>query len=508
MQNQPILQVKSVSKAFPGVQALSDVDFEVYPGEVVALLGENGAGKSTLMKILAGAYQKDSGQIYLNGQEIELTSPHHAQTMGISIIYQEFNLVPTQTVAANIFTGREPLYGGAGRVLKMVNKQEMERAAQEMLDVVGAHVKPTDMIRSLPVAERQLVEIAKALSFDSRVIIMDEPTSALGDEETQNLFKIVRSLKDQGRAVIFITHRLKEVFEIADRIVVLRDGRLVGSVPAQDTSIDGLISMMVGRSLDQMYQKETAEIGDVVMRVQGLTRYGAVEDVSFELRRGEILGFAGLVGAGRTETARLLFGADALDGGEIWIDGQKVSIHSPEDAIRAGISFVPEDRGSQGLILLLSVFKNEVLPTMSHFTRFGLLDGVTLQQRAQEYVSRLNVRTPSLEQKVMFLSGGNQQKVVLAKWLMSNPKVLILDEPTRGIDVGAKSEIYALMSQLARSGIGIIMISSELPEILAMSDRVLVMCEGRVTGIIDRQEATQEAIMAYATRHASVQGTV
>lgn len=508
MQNQPILQVKGVSKAFPGVQALSDVDFEVYPGEVVALLGENGAGKSTLMKILAGAYQKDSGQIYLNGQEIELTSPHHAQTMGISIIYQEFNLVPTQTVAANIFTGREPLYRGAGRVLKMVNKQEMERAAQEMLDVVGAHVKPTDMIRSLPVAERQLVEIAKALSFDSRVIIMDEPTSALGDEETQNLFKIVRSLKDQGRAVIFITHRLKEVFEIADRIVVLRDGRLVGSVPAQDTSIDGLISMMVGRSLDQMYQKETAEIGDVVMRVQGLTRYGAVEDVSFELRRGEILGFAGLVGAGRTETARLLFGADALDGGEIWIDGQKVSIHSPEDAIRAGISFVPEDRGNQGLVLLLSVFKNEVLPTMSHFTRFGLLDGATLQQRAQEYVSRLNVRTPSLEQKVMFLSGGNQQKVVLAKWLMSNPKVLILDEPTRGIDVGAKSEIYALMSQLARSGIGIIMISSELPEILAMSDRVLVMCEGRVTGIIDRQEATQEAIMAYATRHASVQGTI
>jgi ribose transport system ATP-binding protein len=390
----------------------------------------------------------------------------------------------------------------------MVNKQEMERAAQEMLDVVGAHVKPTDMIRSLPVAERQLVEIAKALSFDSRVIIMDEPTSALGDEETQNLFKIVHSLKDQGRAVIFITHRLKEVFEIADRIVVLRDGRLVGSVPAQDTSIDGLISMMVGRSLDQMYQKEAAEIGDVVMRVQGLTRYGAVEDASFELRRGEILGFAGLVGAGRTETARLLFGADALDGGEIWIDGQKVSIHSPEDAIRAGISFVPEDRGSQGLILLLSVFKNEVLPTMSHFTRFGLLDGATLQQRAQEYVSRLNVRTPSLEQKVMFLSGGNQQKVVLAKWLMSNPKVLILDEPTRGIDVGAKSEIYALMSQLARNGIGIIMISSELPEILAMSDRVLVMCEGRVTGIIDRQEATQEAIMAYATRHASVQGTI
>lgn len=507
MQTEPILRVKGVSKAFPGVQALTDVDFEAYPGEVVALLGENGAGKSTLMKILAGAYIKDSGQIFLGGTEIELTSPHQAQTLGISIIYQEFNLVPTQTVAANIFTGREPLQEGVGRVMKMVDRRRMEQEAQKLLEIVGAHATPTELIRNLPVAERQLVEIAKALSFDSRVIIMDEPTSALGKEETEKLFEIIQNLKAQGRSVIFITHRLNEVFRIADRIVVLRDGRLVGSAPVSGVDIDKVIGMMVGRSLSQMYQKETADIGEVVMEVKGLTRGKVVKDVTFELRRGEILGFAGLVGAGRTETARLLFGADLKEAGEIWIDGHKVEITSPEAAIRAGISLVPEDRGNQGLVLLLSVYKNEVLPTMSAYTRAGLLDGARLEALAQDYVQRLNIRTPSLEQKVMYLSGGNQQKVVLAKWLMSNPRVLILDEPTRGIDVGAKSEIYALMSQLARNGIGIIMISSELPEILAMSDRVLVMCEGRVTGILDRdelqnQEAAQETIMSYATRHA------
>ncbi|MBI5671474.1 MAG: sugar ABC transporter ATP-binding protein [Chloroflexi bacterium] len=507
LQTEPILRVQGVSKAFPGVQALTDVDFEAYPGEVVALLGENGAGKSTLMKILAGAYTRDSGHIYLGGEEVELTSPHQAQSLGISIIYQEFNLVPTQTVAANIFTAREPLQPGVGRVVKLVDRRRMEAEAQRLLDIVGAHVSPTALIRSLPVAERQLVEIAKALSFDSRVIIMDEPTSALGKDETEKLFEIIRNLKAQGRAVIFITHRLNEVFRIADRVVVLRDGRLVGTAPIGAVDIDKVIGMMVGRSLSQMYQKEPAQIGDVVLDVKGLARAGAVEDVSFQLRRGEILGFAGLVGAGRTETARLLFGADARDAGEIWIDGRQPEIHSPEDAIRAGISLVPEDRGSQGLVLLLSVFKNEVLPNLSPHSRLGLLDGATLERQAAEYVQRLNIRTPSLEQKVMYLSGGNQQKVVLAKWLMSNPKVLILDEPTRGIDVGAKSEIYALMSQLARSGMGIIMISSELPEILAMSDRVLVMCEGRVTGILNRdelqnQEAAQEIIMSYATRHA------
>mgnify|MGYP005837837509 CR=1 FL=1 len=513
MPTQPVLQVKGVSKAFPGVQALQDVDFEVHPGEVVALLGENGAGKSTLMKILAGAYRKDTGQIFINGQEIEPTSPHHAQELGISIIYQEFNLTPNQTVAANIFIGREPRRPGPLGWFNWIDRRRMEAEAQRLLDVVGAHVRPTALIRSLPVAERQLVEIAKALSFDARVIIMDEPTSALGREETETLFRIVRDLKAQGRAVIFITHRLIEVFEICDRVVVLRDGQYVGTLPiseamrvegaARDEAYAEIIRLMVGRSLNQMYQKEAAEIADVVLRVEGLSRQGVVQDVSFELRRGEILGFAGLVGAGRTETARLLFGADPKDAGRIWIEGQEVHIHSPEDAIRAGINLVPEDRGNQGLVLLLSVFKNEVLPTLNRFSRAGWLDRAAMQQAAQDYVDRLRIRTPGLEQKVMLLSGGNQQKVVLAKWLILAPKVLIMDEPTRGIDVGAKSEIYALMSQLARAGMGIIMISSELPEILAMSDRVLVMCEGRVTGVLDRAEATQETIMTYATQHAA-----
>ncbi|MCC7209097.1 MAG: sugar ABC transporter ATP-binding protein [Anaerolineae bacterium] len=503
-QHEPILRVERVSKAFPGVQALKEVDFEVYPGEVVALLGENGAGKSTLMKILAGAYTKDSGRILLNGQEVEFTSPHHAQSLGISIIYQEFNLIPVQTVAANIFITREPIQPGVGRFLSLIDRRKMEADAQKLLDVVGAHVSPAALIRQLSVAERQLVEIAKALAVDARVIIMDEPTSALGDDETERLFAIIRDLQAQGRGIIFITHRIDEVFQIADRVVVLRDGHFVSSKPITAHDKSSIIGDMVGRSLDQMYQKEAADIGEVVMQVRGLARGGAVENVSFDLRRGEILGFAGLVGAGRTETARLLFGADPKDAGEVIIDGQKAEIHSPEDAIRAGIGLVPEDRGNQGLILLLSVLRNTLMPTLSRFGRSGLLDQSAMRRAGEEYVERLSVRTPSLDQKTQLLSGGNQQKVVLAKWLLSNPKVLIMDEPTRGIDVGAKSEIYALMSQLARNGMGIIMISSELPEILAMSDRILVMAEGRVTGILERGEATQERIMAYATHQAAL----
>jgi ABC-type sugar transport system ATPase subunit len=501
-QKEAILRVEKVSKAFPGVQALKDVDFEVCPGEVVALLGENGAGKSTLMKILAGAYTKDSGRIILNGQDVEFTSPHHAQSLGISIIYQEFNLIPVQTVAANIFITREPIQPGLGRFLSLIDRRKMEAEAQELLDIVGAHVSPAARIRELSVAERQLVEIAKALAVDARVIIMDEPTSALGDDETERLFAIIHDLKAQGRGIIFITHRIDEVFEIADRVVVLRDGQFVSSKPITAHDKSSIISDMVGRSLDQMYQKEAAEVGDVVMEVRGLTSVGVIEDVSFDLHRGEILGVAGLVGAGRTETARLLFGADPYDSGEIIIEGQPVHVGSPQDAIRAGIGLVPEDRANHGLILLLSVLRNALMPTLSRFERGGLLNRDAMRRVGEEYVDRLSVRTPSLDQKSQLLSGGNQQKVVLAKWLLSNPKILIMDEPTRGIDVGAKSEIYALMSHLARSGMGILMISSELPEILAMSDRILVMAEGRVTGILERGEATQERIMALATRQA------
>jgi ribose transport system ATP-binding protein len=494
-----VLRMEGISKAFPGVQALDDVDFEVAAGEVVALVGENGAGKSTLMKILCGAYHRDAGRIFLHGHEVEIESPYHAQQQGITIIYQEFNLTPNQSAAANIFISREPRQPGLGRFLNFVDRRRMEREAREHLDRVGARVPATALIRDLSVAQQQMVEVAKALAVDARIIIMDEPTSALGEDEVEALFEIVGTLKKQGIAIIFITHRLEEVFRIADRVVVLRDGRRVGGMSISEATSEKVIHMMVGRALTDMFHKEEAEIGEPLMEVQELTRRGVVEDVSFTLRRGEILGFAGLVGAGRTETARLLFGIDRRDGGAIRIDGHPVRINSPLDAVKAGLGFVPEDRGTQGLVLKLPVQENIVLPTLDNYSRAGWMDRRGLRNTAQEYVGKLNIRTPHLRQKAMFLSGGNQQKVVLAKWLALHPKVLIMDEPTRGIDVGAKAEVHALMSQLAQAGMGIIMISSELPEILGMSDRVLVMSEGRVAAILDRDEATQEEIMAYAS---------
>jgi len=491
--------MQGISKSFPGVQALDNVDFEVAAGEVVALIGENGAGKSTLMKILCGAYRKDAGRILLQGQETEIESPHHAQQLGIAIIYQEFNLTPNQSAAANIFISREPRQAGLGRLLNFVDKRRMEREAQELLERVGARVPPTALVRGLSVAQQQMVEVAKALAVDARIIIMDEPTSALGEDEVETLFQIIGALKQQGIAIVFISHRLEEVLRITDRVVVLRDGRRVGSLPIGEATPDKLIQLMVGRELTEMFHKEAAQIGAPLLEVRGLTRRGEVQDVSFTLRRGEILGFAGLVGAGRTETARLLFGADHRDAGEIWIDGRPAAINSPVEALAAGLGFVPEDRGLQGLVLNLPVSENIVLPTLDRHARAGWVDRRAKQGTAQNYVDKLNIRTPHLQQKAMFLSGGNQQKVVLAKWLASLPKVLIMDEPTRGIDVGAKAEVHALMSELARAGMGIIMISSELPEILGMSDRILVMHEGQVAGILERSEASQEKIMAYAS---------
>jgi len=494
-----ILRMEGISKAFPGVQALDGVDFEVAAGEVVALIGENGAGKSTLMKILSGAYRKDAGRIFLYGQETEIESPHHAQELGIAIIYQEFNLTPNQSAAANIFISREPRQAGLGRLFNFVDRRRMEREAQAHLERVGARVPATALVRNLSVAQQQMVEVAKALAVDARVIVMDEPTSALGEDEVETLFQIVATLKEHGIATVFISHRLEEVFRIADRIVVLRDGHRVGSMPIQEATSDQIITLMVGRELTELFHKEAVQIGDPLLEVRGLTRRGAVEDVSFSLRQGEILGFAGLVGAGRTETARLLFGVDHRDGGEIWMNGKPAHIDSPVDAVAAGLGFVPEDRGLQGLVLKLPVLENIVLPTLDEHSQMGWVNRRALRDTAGTYVEKLSIRTPHLRQKAMFLSGGNQQKVVLAKWLASQPKVLILDEPTRGIDVGAKAEVHALMSELARTGMGIIMISSELPEILGMSDRILVMHEGRVAGILDRAEASQEIIMAYAS---------
>jgi len=494
-----ILRMEGISKAFPGVQALDRVDFEVAAGKVVALVGENGAGKSTLMKVLCGVYSKDTGRIFLHGREMEIESPLHAQRLGIAIIYQEFNLTPNQSVAANIFIAREPRQRGVGRWLNFVDRRRMEQEAQEHLERVGARVLATALIRDLSVAQQQMVEVARALAVDARIIVMDEPTSALGEEEVEALFEIIGTLKEQGIAIIFITHRLEEVLRIADRVIVLRDGQRVGGMSIGEATPEKIIHLMVGRELTDMFHKEEAKIGPPLLEVQGLTRRGAVEDVNFTLRRGEILGFAGLVGAGRTETARLLFGVDRRDAGVIHMDGEPVDIHSPVDAVVVGLGFVPEDRGLQGLVLKLPVQENIALPSLDHYARAGWVDRPAVRGVAQEYVDKLNIRTPGLQQKAMFLSGGNQQKVVLAKWLARHPKVLIMDEPTRGIDVGAKAEVHALMSQLAQAGIGIIMISSELPEILGMSDRILVMHEGRVVAILERAEATQEKIMAYAS---------
>jgi ABC-type sugar transport system ATPase subunit len=501
----PLLEMRGVSKAFPGVQALDNVDFEVYPGEVVALLGENGAGKSTLMKILSGAYHMDQGEIRLQGKQVTPQNPHHAQQLGISIIYQEFNLTPNQSVATNIFLGREPKEPGPGRLFRFVDRNYMRREAVKLLARVGARFSPDTLVRDLSVAEQQMVEIAKALADKAEVIIMDEPTSALGEEEVVVLFDIIKSLKEQGLAIIFITHRLEEVFRVTDRIIIFRDGRRVGGMPIGEATTEKIIALMVGRPLEEVFQHSDGQKGDVVLEVRGLTRRGVIEDVSFALRRGEILGLAGLVGAGRTETARAIFGADPLDAGEILIDGKRIDISSPEVAVRAGLALVPESRQVQGLMLIHSVERNIAVPNLDWLFPNRLVDLQKTRDLGQQYVDRLNIRTPDLAQKVMFLSGGNQQKVVLAKWLAANPKVLILDEPTRGIDVGAKAEVHGIMNNLALQGIGIIMISSEMPEVLAMSDRIVVMCEGRVSGILDRAEATQERIMAYASGHVAEQ---
>ena len=494
---QPLLNMQKISKSFPGVRALDEVDLEVYEGEVLALVGENGAGKTTLMEILnphpapTGFYKQDSGRIFLRGEEIHPRNPGEAQALGISFIHQHFNLAPNLTVAENIFLGREPR---RFKALRIVDKEEMQRKTGEILDLLGVDISPGALVGSLSVAQRQIVEIAKALSRDASLIIMDEPTSALDRDETERLFSIVRRLKSRKISTIFITHRLEEVFEIADRVVVLRDGRRVGAMNISDADMDTVVRMMVGRELT-MFPKQPAEIGDAIMEVEGLSRDGVLQNIGFQLRKGEILGFAGMVGAGRTEMAQALFGIDRKDSGRIYIDGQEVRITSPRDALRAGMGLVPEDRQLQGLILLMAVKENVTLPGLDRISRWGVINRSKEREIADYYVDKLMIQTPSIHQPVIGLSGGNQQKVVLAKWLALKPRVLVLDEPTRGIDVGAKADVHALMSEIAGQGIGIVMISSEMPEILGMSDRIIVMAEGRITGEFTREEADQEKIM-------------
>ena len=501
---EPLLRMSGIDKSFPGVHALDDVEITVHRGECVALIGENGAGKSTLMKILSGVYQPDAGEIDFSGQRVTLQSPRQAQELGISIIYQEFNLMPNLTVAENVFIGREPNAGG------FVNRSKMESDTRHLLDTLGVRLDPRAVVRDLSVAEQQMVEIAKALSFNAQLVIMDEPTSALTDREVEKLIEIVRTLKAQGLGVIFITHRLDEIFEMCDWVTVLRDGRNAGEIPIQRATGEAIVRMMVGRNLDNLYVKELPEYDQTappVLEVRGLGRTGTVtdasqivlHDVSFSVKAGEIVGLAGLVGSGRTEVARSIFGADQFDRGEVLIQGKQATIASPRDAIRLGIGLVPEDRKQQGLVLGLAVRENITLPSLGGLVRFGFVQLGEEQQVARQFVEALRIRTPSLEQKVINLSGGNQQKVVIAKWLALRPKVLILDEPTRGVDVGAKAEVHHLIAELAAQGVAVLMISSELPEILGMSDRVLVMREGRIVADIDREDATQESIMRFAT---------
>jgi ABC-type sugar transport system ATPase subunit len=514
----PLLRMEQVSKHFPGVLALHDVSLEVYPGEVLGLVGENGAGKSTLMKILSGVYQPDGGQIVFDGKPIVIHSPRQAQDLGISIIYQEFNLMPNLSVEENVFVGREPNSG------KFVRWGQLRTQTTDLLNQLGVRLNPAAIVRSLSVAEQQMVEIAKALSLNARLVIMDEPTSALTDTEVGALFEIIRGLKERGLAVIYISHRLEEIFSICDRVTVLRDGELAGELPVSEASPDRIVRLMVGRPLGDIFRDEEAERRleilaetnpDPILEVRGLGRTGTgqdpsaivLEDVSFALRPGEIVGLAGLVGSGRTEIARAIFGADDYDRGEIIVAGQPTRIRSPREAIRLGIGLVPEDRKLQALVLGLAIRENMALSVLDRLSRFGVVRLGAERRLAREMVHVLRVRTPSIEQKVLNLSGGNQQKVVIAKWLALHPRILIMDEPTRGIDIGAKAEVHGLMHQLAADGVAILMISSELPEIIHMSDRVLVMHQGRIAGELARIDATQEAIMALATGVASAVDT-
>ncbi len=489
--------MENVNKSFPGVQALKDVYFELNRGEVHALVGENGAGKSTLMKILVGAYRKDSGRIIYKGKEVDIPNPRVAQEMGISMVFQELNLMPHLTVAQNIFIGREPK---RKKIPIFLDDDEINKRTKELLNMLHLKVEPNAKVSNLSVGKQQMVEIAKALSFNSEVIIFDEPTAALSEAETEELFSVIRKLKSQGIGIIYISHRLEELKEIADRVTVMRDGQYIGTDYMKNLTIEKIISMMVGREIyETLREKEVEENAEVVLEVRNLKRGKVFKNISFSLRKGEILGFAGLIGAGRTEVARAIFGADPIDSGEIYVKGKRVSIKNPWDAINHGIAYLSEDRKRYGLMPDLDVKSNIILPSMKDFLRtLGFVDDRKAENVSSEYVQKLKIRTPSVRQKVKNLSGGNQQKVVLAKWLATKPKILILDEPTRGVDVGAKVAIYQLINRLAQEGYGIILISSEMPEIIGMSDRILVMHEGRIVGTISRREATQEKILSMA----------
>lgn len=489
--------MEGIEKSFPGVHALSNCQFELLSGEVHALVGENGAGKSTLMKILSGVYKKDSGTIYIQGEQVEFHNTKQAQIHGISIIHQELNLMKHLTAAQNIFIGREH----SQKLPFIVDEKTINEKTKQLFNMIHLDLDPRVKIAELTVAKQQMVEIAKALSYNMNVLIMDEPTSALSDSEIEDLFKVIRHLKEQGKGIVYITHRMEEIKQICDRVTVMRDGNYIATTPIKEITIEQIISQMVGREVyETVHSHGDTTNNEVVLEVKQLNQGNKVRDVSFKLHKGEILGFAGLLGAGRTETARAIFGADPKDSGEIYIKGKKVDIRHPRDAVKHGIGYLSEDRKQYGLALNLSVETNTVIASLEKFTTpIGTVDTKKTKNIAQQFVERLKTKTPSIYQITKNLSGGNQQKVVISKWLVRDCDILIFDEPTRGIDVGAKSEIYKLLNELADEGKSIIMISSELPEILRMSHRVLVMCEGKVTGILPAAECTQEKIMYYAT---------
>ena len=494
------LELREVAKAFGPVVALSSAGIRVEPGSIHALVGENGAGKSTLIKIVAGVHRRDSGDFLLEGQSVDFTSTAESKAAGVAVIYQEPTMFPDLSVTENIFMGRQPLTAG-----RRLDRAAMYAEAEELFTRLGVHIDPRRPALGLSIADQQIIEIAKAISLDARLLIMDEPTAALSGVEVDRLFAVARSLRDEGRALVFISHRFDEVFALCDMVTVMRDGAYISTHRIDETSVEEMVSLMVGREVADLFPKTPAEVGDTVLEVAGLSSTGVFHDVSFEVRSGEIVGLAGLVGAGRSEIARAVFGVDRYDSGTVTMNGRTVPAHDPRAAIRAGMAFIPEDRRKQGLVTDASVARNVAGVIRGKLAKGGILTQRAESKAAGPWAGRLEVKTGALDMNAATMSGGNQQKVVIAKWLATDPKLLIIDEPTRGIDVGTKSEVHRLLSELAGEGLAILMISSELPEVLGMADRVLVVCEGRLTADIPRADATPETVMHAATHSLEAQ---
>ena len=489
---EPVVRLRGVSKEFPGVKAVDRVDLEILPGEVHALAGENGAGKSTLMKILSQVERPTDGELQISGEKVAFHGPGYAQSLGVAMVYQEFALAPHLSVAENLFLGREPARAG------FINRRSEKEKAGELLGRVGLEIDSNRLVSGLTVAEQQRLEIAKALAIEAKVLILDEPTATLAEREIEGLFEVIREMASRGIAILYISHRLDEIFRIADRVTVMRDGKIVETKPTSELTEEELVNLMVGREVGNLYPKPEAEIGEVLLRVEGISREGVLKDCSFEVRSGEILGFAGLVGAGRTELARAVFGADPVDSGRVELEGREIQVKSPQAAIAAGIGYLTEDRKGAGLALQLGIDHNITLANVP-VAMAGFLDLGAEQRVARDRSEQLDIQAPTIKRKVQVLSGGNQQKVVVAKWLETHARALFFDEPSRGIDVGAKAEMFGLIGDLAKEGRGIVLISSYLPELLNMCDRILVMRDGRVAGVLEREEFSEERIVSLAT---------